>query len=59
MANKLIELQGISKSFDNELIIDDLNLYINENRFLTLLGPSGCGIGGQRYYYASSQQKTP
>ena len=43
MANKLIELQGISKSFDNELIIDDLNLYINENRFLTLLGPSGCG----------------
>ena len=41
MANKLIELQGISKSFDNELIIDDLNLYINENRFLTLLGPSG------------------
>jgi len=43
MANKLIELQNISKSFDNELIIDDLNLYINENRFLTLLGPSGCG----------------
>ena len=40
---KLVDLQNISKSFDGELIIDDLNLYIRENEFLTLLGPSGCG----------------
>ena len=25
------------------MVLDDLNLYIRENEFLTLLGPSGCG----------------
>ncbi|MCQ2505628.1 MAG: ABC transporter ATP-binding protein [Lachnospiraceae bacterium] len=40
---KLINLSHISKSFDGELILDDLNLYIRENEFLTILGPSGCG----------------
>lgn len=43
MANKLINLVNISKSYNNNLILDDLNLYIRENEFLTLLGPSGCG----------------
>ena len=33
----------ISKSYDGQLILDELNLYIRENEFLTLLGPSGCG----------------
>ncbi len=40
---KLIDLVNISKSFDDTLVLDDLNLYIRENEFLTLLGPSGCG----------------
>ena len=43
MANKLIELKGITKIYDNEKVVDNLNLYINENEFITLLGPSGCG----------------
>lgn len=43
MNNKLIDLQHISKSYDNNIILDDLSLYIRENEFLTLLGPSGCG----------------
>ena len=43
MSKKLIDLEHISKSYDGELILDDLNLYIKENEFLTLLGPSGCG----------------
>ena len=43
MSHKLIDLQHITKSFDGEMILDDLNLYIRENEFLTLLGPSGCG----------------
>ena len=43
MSNKLIDLQHISKSYDNSIILDDLSLYIRENEFLTLLGPSGCG----------------
>ena len=43
MKKELIQLQHISKSFDGQLIIDDLNLSIYENSFVTLLGPSGCG----------------
>ena len=43
MSNKLINLSGINKSFDGTVVLDDLNLYIRENEFLTLLGPSGCG----------------
>ena len=43
MSQPLIDLQHISKSFDSELILDDLNLSIKENSFVTLLGPSGCG----------------
>ena len=42
MSNRLIDLQHITKIFDGEKILDDLNLYIRENEFLTLLGPSGC-----------------
>ena len=43
MEKTLIDLQGITKSFDGELILDDLSLAIRENSFVTLLGPSGCG----------------
>ena len=43
MSNKLVDLQHISKSYGDNLILDDLNLYVRENEFLTLLGPSGCG----------------
>ncbi len=40
---KLIELKGISKSYDGEKVIDSINLYIRDGEFVTLLGPSGCG----------------
>ncbi len=43
MEKKLIDLQNISKSYDGQMVLDDLNLYIRENEFLTILGPSGCG----------------
>lgn len=39
----LIELIDLSKSFDGELVLDEFNLKIKENEFITLLGPSGCG----------------
>ena len=41
--NKIIELKNISKSFDGETVLDNINLNIYDNEFLTLLGPSGCG----------------
>ena len=43
MAKDLIQLQHISKSFGDQLILDDFCLNIHENSFVTLLGPSGCG----------------
>lgn len=43
MGQPLIDLINISKSFDNTMVLDDLNLSVKENTFVTLLGPSGCG----------------
>ena len=43
MEKELINLDHIYKSYDGQLILDDLSLVIHENEFVTLLGPSGCG----------------
>lgn len=43
MEHPLIDLVNISKTFDDTLVLDDLNLAVKENTFVTLLGPSGCG----------------
>ncbi len=43
MSQDLIRLSDIVMQFDDEVIIDHLNLYIEDHEFLTLLGPSGCG----------------
>ncbi len=43
MGKNLITLEHISKTYDNHIVLDDLNLEIHENSFVTLLGPSGCG----------------
>jgi len=40
---KLIELKGITKSYDGETVLNSINLYIRDGEFITLLGPSGCG----------------
>ena len=42
-SDNLIDLVNISKSYDGSLVLDDLNLPIHKNEFVTLLGPSGCG----------------
>lgn len=41
--NNAIDLINISKSFGDVKVLEELNLYIRQNEFLTLLGPSGCG----------------
>ena len=41
--NEIIKLKNISISFDEEQIIDNMNLYIRDKEFITFLGPSGCG----------------
>ena len=40
---KIIELKNVTKAFDGQVVLDNINLYIYDNEFLTLLGPSGCG----------------
>jgi spermidine/putrescine transport system ATP-binding protein len=39
----LIDLVKISKDFGGEEALHDINLYIRNGEFVTLLGPSGCG----------------
>ncbi len=56
MTESIIELMNISKQYDGNEALKNINLYIRKNEFLTLLGPSGCGktttlriIGGFEY----------
>ena len=43
MSKELIRLRNVCMAFDDELVLDHINLYFNDKEFLTLLGPSGCG----------------
>lgn len=40
---KYIRLEGVTKSYEGELILDNLSLEIEMGQFFALLGPSGCG----------------
>ena len=43
MENAILKLENVTKSFDDKMILNNLNLEIGKNEFVTLLGPSGCG----------------
>ena len=43
MEKELLKLEHIQKSFGDRMILEDLDLTVHENEFVTLLGPSGCG----------------
>ena len=43
MPKELIRLANCTMAFDGEVVLNNINLYINDQEFLTLLGPSGCG----------------
>ena len=43
MSKELIRLADCTMAFDDEVVLEKINLYINDKEFLTLLGPSGCG----------------
>jgi spermidine/putrescine transport system ATP-binding protein len=38
-----VELQSVTKRFDDLVAVDDLSLELGGGEFFTLLGPSGCG----------------
>ena len=41
--NRLIDLRNISVNLGGNQVLRDMNLYIRDKEFITLLGPSGCG----------------
>ncbi|MDD3346506.1 ABC transporter ATP-binding protein [Oscillibacter sp.] len=43
MSKELIRLRNLCMAFDDDPVLNNINLYINDKEFLTLLGPSGCG----------------
>ncbi|MEY8418737.1 ABC transporter ATP-binding protein [Oscillospiraceae bacterium 44-5] len=43
MSKELIRLANCVMAFDDEVVLDKINLSIQDQEFLTLLGPSGCG----------------
>lgn len=40
---KLIDLKNIHVDYGDTTVLENLNLYIRDKEFITLLGPSGCG----------------
>jgi NitT/TauT family transport system ATP-binding protein len=42
-ARKLLEVQGLSKSFNGKQIFDPITFTANEGEIVVILGPSGCG----------------
>lgn len=44
MANKtIISMENVSKVYDDQTVLHDINFEIEKGKFYTLLGPSGCG----------------
>lgn len=43
MDNIVIDLVDINKKYGDNIILEDFNLKVKKNEFVTLLGPSGCG----------------
>ena len=43
MSKDLIRLANCTMAFDDEVVLDNIDLSIQDKEFLTLLGPSGCG----------------
>ncbi|MBV0922986.1 ABC transporter ATP-binding protein [Halomicroarcula limicola] len=39
----VLEIDGITKDYGQEVAVDDLSLSVRDGELLTLLGPSGCG----------------
>ncbi|HHU93293.1 MAG TPA: ABC transporter ATP-binding protein, partial [Halanaerobiaceae bacterium] len=43
MQEIIIDLVNVSKNYNGTEALNNINLYIRKNEFVTLLGPSGCG----------------
>lgn len=43
MGEHIIELKGVTKYYNDNLVLENVSFYVNKGEFITFLGPSGCG----------------
>ncbi|HWL25541.1 MAG TPA: ABC transporter ATP-binding protein [Ureibacillus sp.] len=43
MSNTIIRFENVTKSYDDEVVLKNVNFELERGKFYTLLGPSGCG----------------
>jgi len=43
MSDQLIRLENIHKDYGGKIVLNNINLFVRDKEFITLLGPSGCG----------------
>ena len=43
MEQTLLSIEHLKKSYDDNLILDDINLEVHQGEVIVLVGPSGCG----------------
>jgi polar amino acid transport system ATP-binding protein len=43
VSQPVLELQNITKNFDQQTILNHLSLSVKEGEVVVILGPSGCG----------------
>jgi NitT/TauT family transport system ATP-binding protein len=39
----MLKIENLSFSYNNDLILSNINSYCNDNEFISFIGPSGCG----------------
>ena len=42
-SESILRFENVSKTFQGQVVLDNLSLEMKHGEFLTLLGPSGCG----------------
>lgn len=43
MAERLVEVRNLTKSFKDLLVLDDISFNVDKGEFLCIVGPTGCG----------------
>ncbi|MDD7793125.1 spermidine/putrescine ABC transporter ATP-binding protein [Clostridium sp. 'White wine YQ'] len=43
MGENIIEIKTLTKSYEDNVVLNNISMNIKRNEFITLLGPSGCG----------------